>query len=149
MIDDGMTVDEVVELLVSCSNVGIPQPVEYFLRDVERRHGRITVASAVTVIASPDSALLVQASRVKGTGLQLIGANTAISEVPAAKVQQLLAAKGLLPIFYAPIPPADVSLSSKSSKPSGRASTKSAEDTTLKYSPLSVTLSRANSLLRQ
>ena len=99
-IDDGLDVETILERLAEWSVNALPQSVSYFLRDVERRRGRLVVASATTVLSSSDPALLIEATRVKAAKLQLVSPNTAISELPAAKVHQALAAKGLLPVMF-------------------------------------------------
>lgn len=52
--------DELTGALRSIAAKDLPQTVEYLIRDVARRHGRLNVRAAATVIATDDEALLTE-----------------------------------------------------------------------------------------
>ena len=96
----GQHANDVIEVLRTNAKTPVPQSVEFLIHDVQRRHGRILVSSAVTVITSDDAALLVQAVNVKAAALSQLSATVAVSLLPAAKVFNALEAKGLLPAMF-------------------------------------------------
>lgn len=57
-LDTGWTADELVESLRRSSRTGVPQPVEYLVRDVARRHGQTRIGGATAYIRSDDEAVL-------------------------------------------------------------------------------------------
>jgi Helicase conserved C-terminal domain len=96
----GQHANDVIDVLRTNAKTPVPQSVEFLIHDVQRRHGRILVTSAVTVITSDDAALLVQAVNVKAAALSLLSRSVAVSLLPAAKVFNALEAKGLLPAMF-------------------------------------------------
>lgn len=92
----GLSVADIEQGLVTRSQTTVPQSVSYLIADVERKRKLITLASAVTTIASADPALIASAIRVKAAGLRELGPYTAVSALPAAKVRAALAAKGVM-----------------------------------------------------
>ena len=57
-LDSGWTADEVLEALRSASRTGMPQPLEYLVRDVARRHGQTKVGRAGSYVRSDDESVL-------------------------------------------------------------------------------------------
>jgi hypothetical protein len=57
-LDAGWTADEVLESLRSASRTGVPQPLEYLVRDVARRHGQTKVGRAGSYLRSDDESVL-------------------------------------------------------------------------------------------
>jgi Helicase conserved C-terminal domain len=96
----GQHANDLIDVLRTNAKTPVPQSVEFLIHDVQRRHGRILVSSAVTVITSDDAALLVQAVNVKAAALSLLSPSVAVSLLPAAKVFNALEAKGLLPAMF-------------------------------------------------
>ncbi|MEW9265842.1 helicase-associated domain-containing protein [Kineococcus endophyticus] len=59
-LDEGATADEALAFLAELSSTGVPQPLEYLLRDVARRHGRVRVGRAAAYVRAEDPALLAE-----------------------------------------------------------------------------------------
>lgn len=57
-LDAGWTADELLESLRGASRTGLPQPLEYLVRDVARRHGQTRVGGATAYIRSDDESVL-------------------------------------------------------------------------------------------
>jgi hypothetical protein len=56
--DAGWTAGDVLDLLRQSSRTPVPQPLEYLVEDVARRHGRLRVAPAVAVVRCDDATVL-------------------------------------------------------------------------------------------
>jgi hypothetical protein len=59
-LDAGRTAAELLEFLGSHSRTPVPQPLEYLVSDVARRHGRIRVGGAGAYLRSDDEAVLAE-----------------------------------------------------------------------------------------
>ncbi|MEP6797482.1 MAG: helicase-associated domain-containing protein [Lapillicoccus sp.] len=57
-LDTGMTADELLDALRLASRTGLPQPLDYLVRDVARRHGQTRVGGATAYIRSDDETVL-------------------------------------------------------------------------------------------
>jgi hypothetical protein len=57
-LDAGWTADELLDSLRGASRTGLPQPLEYLVRDVARRHGQTRVGGATAYIRSDDESVL-------------------------------------------------------------------------------------------
>ena len=57
-LDTGWTADEVLDTLRESSRTPVPQPLDYLVRDVARRHGQTRVGGATAYIRSDDEAVL-------------------------------------------------------------------------------------------
>ena len=57
-LDSGMTADEVLDRLREASRTPVPQPLDYLVRDVARRHGQTRVGGATAYLRSDDESLL-------------------------------------------------------------------------------------------
>jgi hypothetical protein len=57
-LDAGWTADELLDALRRASRTGLPQPLEYLVRDVARRHGQTRVGGATAYIRSDDESVL-------------------------------------------------------------------------------------------
>lgn len=96
-LDQGWSAETVLATLRRLSRTGVPQPLEYLVRDTARSHGSIRVGGAAAFVRSDDVALLdaleadpalgvLQARRVADTVL--------ITPVPAPAVTDLLRERG-------------------------------------------------------
>src|SRR5690606_35855569 len=102
-LDRGHDADELLEELAAVGSV--PQPLEYLVRDVARRHGEVTVTTVGCVVQASDPALLAEIAahrRLTRLGLRLL-APTVL--VPTCDAERTLAA--LRDAGYAPVPVAD------------------------------------------
>ncbi len=57
-LDHGMTADDVLSWLREHSRTPVPQPLEYLVGDVARRHGAVRVSTVTTVVRSDDETAL-------------------------------------------------------------------------------------------
>ena len=89
------TDDEVLGWLKEHSRVDVPQNVEYLIRDMARRRGRVRAGSATTYLRSDDPALLTQAIGVRAAKLRLLAPTVAISPQSRTKVLAALADAGV------------------------------------------------------
>ena len=55
-LDRGWSADRIVSVLAEASEVALPQPVEYLVRDTAARHGRIRVGDASAYVVTEDAA---------------------------------------------------------------------------------------------
>ncbi|MFI6496990.1 helicase-associated domain-containing protein [Nonomuraea typhae] len=102
-LDNGYDPDE---LLGELSEVGsIPQPLEYMVRDVARRHGEVTVTSVGCIVQASDPTLLAEIAghrRLARLGLRLLAPTVLVSSEPAERTLAVLREHG-----YSPVPVAD------------------------------------------
>ncbi|WP_219470464.1 helicase-associated domain-containing protein [Nonomuraea rhizosphaerae] len=102
-LDHGYDADELLEEL---SEVGtIPQPLEYLVRDVARRHGEVTVTMVGCVVQAGDPALLAEIAghrRLARLGLRLLAPTVLVSSAGPERTLTALRENG-----YAPVPVAD------------------------------------------
>lgn len=102
-LDDGYDADELLEEL---SGVGtVPQPLEYLVRDVARRHGEVTVTTVGCIVQASDPALLAEIAghrRLSRLGLRLLAPTVLVSSAPADRTLAGLRESG-----YSPVPVAD------------------------------------------
>ncbi|MFI6597139.1 helicase-associated domain-containing protein [Nonomuraea sp. NPDC050536] len=102
-LDYGYDADELLEEL---SGVGtVPQPLEYLVRDVARRHGEVTVTTVGCVVQASDPALLAEIAahrRLSRLGLRLLAPTVLVSSASADKTLAGLREHG-----YSPVPVAD------------------------------------------
>ncbi len=100
-LDAGTTAAALTERLSQVAGSGLPQPLEYLLADVGRRHGRLRVASGRAVIRSDDEALLAEVTvdrKLRRLGLRLVAPTVAVSTAGEAETITALRAAGYLPM---------------------------------------------------
>ncbi|WP_327103110.1 helicase-associated domain-containing protein [Nonomuraea glycinis] len=102
-LDRGYDADE---LLTELSGVGaIPQPLEYLVRDVARRHGEVTVTTVGCVVQASDPALLAEIAghrRLARLGMRLLAPTVLVAAATAERTLAALREHG-----YSPVPVAD------------------------------------------
>lgn len=96
-LDQGESADEILGFLAAHASTELPQNVDYLVRDVERRHGRVRVGEARAYVCCDDPALLARAAEVKPAKLRLLAPTVAVSELPVDKVIAALRQRGLMP----------------------------------------------------
>ena len=104
-LDTGWTADELVESLRRSSTTGVPQPVEYLVRDVARRHGQTRVGGATAYIRSDDEAVLeaMVADRTLSTiQLRRIAPTVLVSPADPLVLIELLRESGYAPVQEGP-----------------------------------------------
>ncbi|MEU7983817.1 helicase-associated domain-containing protein [Streptosporangium canum] len=99
-MDSGYTADA---LLADLAEVGaVPQPLDYLVRDVARRHGEVTVTTVACIVQASDPVLLAEIAghrRLGRLGLRLLAPTVLASAMPAGKTLAALRENG-----YAPVP---------------------------------------------
>ncbi|GAB2489937.1 helicase-associated domain-containing protein [Streptosporangium sandarakinum] len=102
-MDAGHTADA---LLADLAEVGaVPQPLDYLVRDVARRHGEVTVTTVACIVQASDPALLAEIAghrRLSRLGLRLLAPTVLASAQPADRTLAALRENG-----YAPVPVED------------------------------------------
>lgn len=96
--DDGETAEQVLGFFAGHSATPLPQNVEYLVRDLERRHGRLRVGAASAYVTSDDPALIAEAVGVKAAKLRQIAPDVAVTSLSRVRLFAALAAKGLMPV---------------------------------------------------
>ncbi|MGO0575351.1 helicase-associated domain-containing protein [Ornithinimicrobium panacihumi] len=92
-LDLGWTADRVLADLATASRTGVPQPLDYLVRDVARRHGQARIGACAAYLRSDDPALLDRVERDRALGMlqwRRIAPTVLVSPVPAATVVDLL-----------------------------------------------------------
>ncbi|WP_336210312.1 helicase-associated domain-containing protein [Nonomuraea sp. LPB2021202275-12-8] len=102
-LDRGYDADELLEEL---AGVGvIPQPLEYLVRDVARRHGEVTVTTVGCVVQASDPSLLAEIAghrRLARLGMRLLAPTVLVASSGAERTLAALREHG-----YSPVPVAD------------------------------------------
>ena len=92
-LDLGWSADRVLAELAEASRTGVPQPLDYLVRDVARRHGQARVGACAAYLRSDDPALLDRIERDRALGMlqwRRVAPTVLISPVPAPTVVDLL-----------------------------------------------------------
>lgn len=101
-LDLGWSADRVLSEVSAVSRTGVPQPLEYLVRDVARRHGVARVGSVGSYVRSDDSVLLDRVLADRSLGLlqlRRIAPTVLVSPVPASTVLDVLRERQ-----YGPVP---------------------------------------------
>lgn len=99
-LDHGHTGDEIKGFLRSTSKTPVPQPLEYLISDVARRHGQLRVGYANTYIRCEDEAsiaAILKDKRLEGLRLRQISPTVLISESESGDSLEELRSSGYLP----------------------------------------------------
>ncbi|HET6214533.1 MAG TPA: helicase-associated domain-containing protein, partial [Micromonosporaceae bacterium] len=101
-LDAGQTADELLAALRTvAAGTTLPQPLEYLVADVARRHGQIRVREAACLIHADDPALLAEIGAVRGLAplhLALVAPTVLASSAGAAQTLAALRAAGYAPV---------------------------------------------------
>jgi hypothetical protein len=106
-LDEGVSSDELVQRLAAVSEQALPQSLTYLIGDVGRRHGRLRLLPAVSVIRSDDEALLAEVAadrRLAKLGLQRIAPTVLSCAVPLETALARLRELGYFPVPDQPGP---------------------------------------------
>jgi hypothetical protein len=99
-LDHGRTGDEILAFLKKTSKTPIPQPLEYLIADIAKKHGRLRVGSASTFIRCEDSALITQIlkdKKAESLALRRIAPEVLITSLDADDAIDILRDAGYLP----------------------------------------------------
>jgi hypothetical protein len=104
-LDAGRTGAQLTEFVERHSRTPVPQALRYQIEDAARQHGVLRAGAAVSYLRCDDDALLARVLADRGTAqlhLQLIAPTVVVSDVPTARVLEVLRAAGYSPAAEAP-----------------------------------------------
>ena len=99
-LDHGKTGEEIREFLRKTSKTPIPQPLDYLISDVAKRHGRLRVSNTNAYIRCEDPTLLTQIlsdKKIEGLPMRRIAPEVLISDMDAKEIIKVLRSAGYLP----------------------------------------------------
>jgi len=99
-LDHGKTGDEIKNFLIKTSKTPMPQPLEYLIADVAKKHGKLRVGNTSSFIRCEDSALISQImndKKLEILALRRIAPEVVICDVDATDAMRLLRECGYLP----------------------------------------------------
>lgn len=104
-LDLGWTADRILTRLAAVSRTPVPQPLDYLVRDVARRHGRVRVGSCAAYLRSDDAALLDRMELDRALHLlqlRRVAPTVLVCAVPAATVLDVLREEQYGPVADGP-----------------------------------------------
>jgi len=99
-LDHGKTGDEIKAFLIKTSKTPMPQPLEYLIADVAKKHGKLRVGNTSSFIRCEDTSLIAQIMKDKKLevlALRRIAPEVVICDHDAADVMRVLRESGYLP----------------------------------------------------
>jgi len=99
-LDHGKTGEEVSTFLKKISKTPMPQPLEYLIEDVAKKHGKLRVGNTSSFIRCEDSALIAQIindKRLEVLSLRRIASEVLICDHDATDAMRILREAGYLP----------------------------------------------------
>ncbi len=99
-LDHGRTGEEILVFLKKTSKTPVPQPLEYLIGDISKKHGKLRVGNASSFIRCEDTALITQIikdKKVDALGLRRIAPEVLICTHDADDAINILRAAGYLP----------------------------------------------------
>ena len=99
-LDHGRTGEEIAKFLAKTSKTPMPQPLEYLIADVAKKHGKLRVGNTASFIRCEDSALITQIlgdKRLDVLGLRKIAPEVLICGHDATEAMSILRSCGYLP----------------------------------------------------
>lgn len=104
-LDAGWSVDQVLGTLTDASHTPVPQPLEYLVRDVARRHGQARVGSVRAYVRCDDETTLgamVADRELSALQLRSVAPTVLVSPVAAETVLDFLRDNGYAPAAESP-----------------------------------------------
>jgi hypothetical protein len=99
-LDHGKTGDEIKSFLAKTSKTPMPQPLEYLIADVAKKHGKLRVGNTSSFIRCEDTALISQIindKKLEILGLRRIAPEVVICDMDATDAMRILRECGYLP----------------------------------------------------
>ena len=99
-LDHGKTGDEIKSFLAKTSKTPMPQPLEYLIADVAKKHGKLRVGNTSSFIRCEDTALISQIindKKLEILGIRRIAPEVVICEMDATDALRILRECGYLP----------------------------------------------------
>jgi hypothetical protein len=99
-LDHGMTGDEIIDFLRKTSKTALPQPLEYLIADVSKKHGQLRVGNTSSFVRCEDPATVTQIindKRLSMLSLRRIAPEVLVCDMDAHDVINLLRDFGYQP----------------------------------------------------
>ena len=99
-LDHGKTGDEIKAFLSKTSKTPMPQPLEYLIADVAKKHGKLRVGNTSSFIRCEDTSLIAQImndKKLEVLALRRIAPEVVICDHDAADLMRVLRESGYLP----------------------------------------------------
>ncbi len=99
-LDHGRTGDEIKTFLIKTSKTPMPQPLEYLIADVAKKHGKLRVGNTSSFIRCEDTALISQImsdKKLEILALRRIAPEVVICDMDATDAMRVLRECGYLP----------------------------------------------------
>ena len=99
-LDHGKTGDEIKTFLIKTSKTPMPQPLEYLISDVAKKHGKLRVGNTSSFIRCEDTALISQIindKKLEILALRRIAPEVVICDMDATDAMRVLRECGYLP----------------------------------------------------
>ena len=99
-LDHGKTGDEIKSFLIKTSKTPMPQPLEYLIADVAKKHGKLRVGNTSSFIRCEDTALISQImndKKLELLSLRRIAPEVVICDMDATDAMRVLREAGYLP----------------------------------------------------
>ena len=99
-LDHGKTGDEIKAFLTKTSKTPMPQPLEYLIADVAKKHGKLRVGNTTSFVRCEDTALISQImndKRLEILALRRIAPEVVICDHDATDTMRVLREAGYLP----------------------------------------------------
>ena len=99
-LDHGKTGDEIKSFLIKTSKTPMPQPLEYLISDVAKKHGKLRVGNTSSFIRCEDTSLIAQImldKKLEILSLRRIAPEVVICDHDANELMRLLRESGYLP----------------------------------------------------
>jgi len=103
--DHGRDAEAILAFITKISKTPIPQPLEYAIADLGKRHGQLRIGNAACYIRCEDTALLdsvMAASETQTLGMRRIAPSVVVSSASPTSVIDRLHAMGLTPTAEGP-----------------------------------------------
>lgn len=103
-LDTGDSELSLRQRLSAIADGGLPQPLEYLIGDVARRHGTVRAQAVACCLRSDDTALLAEIAaerRLRGLGLRLLAPTVLASDQPLDQTLAALRSAGFAPLAEA------------------------------------------------
>ena len=99
-LDHGKTGDEIKTFLIKTSKTPMPQPLEYLIADVAKKHGKLRVGNTSSFIRCEDTALISQImndKKLEILALRRVAPEVVICDMDATDAMRVLRECGYLP----------------------------------------------------
>jgi Helicase conserved C-terminal domain len=99
-LDHGQTGDQIKDFLKKTSKTPVPQPLEYLINDVAKRHGKLRIGTASSYLRCEDEGLIAQILHDKNLDhlrLRKLAPQVLVTDIDAHEVMTTLRESGYLP----------------------------------------------------